>query len=144
MLVPCCMQCAMYVSAVLLCGDVEYRGGKCVFILIYVYFDQLKLCAVNGRGEVYVCECCVVLDGNDESPSNHTYTVDAKSHPSPLFPLCNTHTHHTPHIISSTAPTTHHIVTLGFADRPRRSDFTDGQRSWLVYHKLEIRIPPPH
>ena len=32
------------------------------------------------------------------------HKVDAKSHPSPLCPLCSTHTH-TTHIISSTAPT---------------------------------------
>ena len=37
---------------------------------------------------------------------SYLHIVDAKSHSSPLFPLCNTHTHtHTTHIISSTAPT---------------------------------------
>ena len=35
---------------------------------------------------------------------SYLHKVDAKTHPSPLCPLCNIHTH-TTHIISSTAPT---------------------------------------
>ena len=55
---------------------------------------------------------------------SYLHKVDAKSHPSPPCPLCNTHTHD----ISSTAPTyaPHLIVTPGFVDRPRRSDCTAG------------------
>ena len=44
------------------------------------------------------------------------HKVDDKSHPSPLCPLCNTHTHDT-----------HHTVTPGFVDRPRWSDGASGQ-----------------
>ena len=39
-------------------------------------------------------------------PSNHTYTVDAKSHPSQLCPLCNTYTHDIHHLFNCT-----HICT---------------------------------
>ena len=31
-----------------------------------------------------------------------SYLHDAKSHPSPLFPLCNTHIHNTQHLINCT------------------------------------------
>ena len=36
---------------------------------------------------------------------SYLHKVDAKLHPSPLCPLCNTHTHNTTHIISSTSTT---------------------------------------
>ena len=60
---------------------------------------------------------------------SYLHKVDAKSHPSPLCPLCNTHT-------SSLQlhSNTHHIVTPGFVDRPPRSDCTacqmDGEAGW--------------
>ena len=44
---------------------------------------------------------------------SYLHKVDAKSHPSPLCPLCNTHTHHT--------------VTPGFVDSPCWSDGVAGQ-----------------
>ena len=37
---------------------------------------------------------------------SHLHKVDAKTHPSPLCPLCNTHPH------------THHVVATGFMGRP--------------------------
>ena len=40
-------------------------------------------------------------------------------------------------------PHTQPIVTPGFVDMRRRSDGTDGRRSWLVDHKREVRLPPP-
>ena len=73
---------------------------------------------------------------------SYLHKVDAKTHPSPLCPLCNTHTH-----ISSSAPTyaphTHHIVTPGFVDIPRRSDCTAGQIDraagwWTACGKIEL------
>ena len=33
---------------------------------------------------------------------SYLHKVDAKSHPSPLFPLCNTHTHNTQHLFNCT------------------------------------------
>ena len=72
---------------------------------------------------------------------SYLHKVDAKLHPSPLCPLCNTHT--SPLQLH---PHMHHIVTPGFVDRPCRSDCTAGQmdpwRSWLVDHKREQRTPP--
>ena len=50
---------------------------------------------------------------------SYLHTVDAKSHRSPLCPICNTLTCH---LFNCT-----HIRTPGFVDRPRRSDCTAGQ-----------------
>ena len=50
---------------------------------------------------------------------SYLHKVDAKTHPSPLCPLCNIHTHH---LFNYT-----HIVTPGIVDRPRQRDCTDGQ-----------------
>ena len=63
---------------------------------------------------------------------SYLHKVDAKSHPSPLCPLCNTHTHDTHHLFNCS-----HIVTPGFVDRPRWSDGAAGQRSWLVDQKWD-------
>ena len=72
---------------------------------------------------------------------SYLHNLDAKSHPSPLCPLCNTHIRHTSSL--QLHPHTHHIVTPGFVDRPCRSDcWPDGRRSWLVDHKQEHRTPP--
>ena len=38
---------------------------------------------------------------------SHLHKVDTKSHPSPLCPLCNTHTHDTHHLFNFT-----HILTI--------------------------------
>ena len=60
---------------------------------------------------------------------SYLHKVNAKSRPSSLCPLCNTHT-------SSLQlhPHTHHIVTPGLVDRPRWSDCTagqmDGEAAW--------------
>ena len=82
----------------------------------------------------------------NKSPFLKSYLqkVDAKSHPSPLCPLCNTHTHgHTSSL--QLLPHTHHIVTPGFVDRPRRSDCTagqmDGEASWCTTCG-NIGLPP--
>ena len=56
---------------------------------------------------------------------SYLHKVGAKSHPSPLCPLCNTHTRHTSS--PQMHPHTHHIVTSGFVGRPRRSDYTADQ-----------------
>ena len=57
---------------------------------------------------------------------SYLHKVDAKTHPSPLCPLCNSHTQDTHHLFNFT-----HIRTtlspLGFVDRPRQSDCTAGQ-----------------
>ena len=53
---------------------------------------------------------------------SYLHKVDAKTHLSPLCPLCNMHT---PSL--QLHPHTHHIVTPGFVDRLRRSDYTAGQ-----------------
>ena len=68
---------------------------------------------------------------------SYLHKVDAKTHPSPLCPFCNIHTHNTHHLFNCT-----HIVTPGFVDRPRRRDCTAGQISWLVDHSREHRTPP--
>ena len=61
---------------------------------------------------------------------SYLHKVDAKTHQSPLFPLCNIHTHDTHHLFNCT----HNIVTPVFVDRPRRSDCIavqmDGEAGW--------------
>ena len=51
---------------------------------------------------------------------SYLHKVDAKSHPSPLCPLCNTQS-------LQLHPHMHHTVTPGFVDRPRWSDGAAGQ-----------------
>ena len=67
---------------------------------------------------------------------SYLHKVDAKSHPSPLCPRCNTHTHDTHHLFNCTHIRTTYIVTPGFVDRPRRSDCTagqmDGEAGWWI------------
>ena len=69
---------------------------------------------------------------------SYLHKVDAKTHPSPLCPLCNIHT-------SSLQlhPHTHHIVAPGFVDRTCRSDCTagqmDGEAGWWT---TSGNIPP--
>ena len=53
--------------------------------------------------------------------------VDAKSHPSPLCPLCNTHAHGTHNLFNCTNIRTTLSVSPGFGDRPRWSDGALGQ-----------------
>ena len=56
---------------------------------------------------------------------SYLYKVNAKSHPSPLCPFCNTpHLHN---ISLQLYPHWHHIVTPRFVDRPHWSDCTSGQ-----------------
>ena len=80
----------------------------------------------------------------NKSPSLKSYLhkVDAKSHPSPLYTLCNTHTH-TTHIISSTAPTYAPHCHPEFVNRPRRTDCTAGQMDgevgwWTTSGKIGV------
>ena len=55
---------------------------------------------------------------------SYLHEVYAKRHPSPLSPfVTDTHNTSSLHLHSHT----HHIVTPGFVDRPRRSDCTAGQ-----------------
>ena len=42
---------------------------------------------------------------------SYLHKVDAKSHPSPLCPLCNTHTHNTHHVFNSTHKSLQRCVT---------------------------------
>ena len=75
---------------------------------------------------------------------SYLHKVDAKTHPSPLCPLCNIHTHDTHHLFNCT-----HIRTTlsppGFVDRPRRSDSTagqmDGEAGWWTTSG-NIGLPP--
>ena len=64
---------------------------------------------------------------------SYLHKVDAKTHQSPLCPLCNIHTHDTHHlfpwICGQTPPEWLHC-------------WPDGRRSWLVDHKPEHRTPP--
>ena len=71
----------------------------------------------------------------NKSPLLKSYLrkVDAKTHPSPLCPLCNIHTHDTHHLFNCT----HIRTTLSPLDLwtdPRRSDCTaghmDGEAGW--------------
>ena len=48
---------------------------------------------------------------------SYLHKVDAKTHPSPLCPLCNIHTHDTPSSLQL-HPHTHHIVAPGFVEDP--------------------------
>ena len=72
---------------------------------------------------------------------SYLHKVNAKSHPSPLCPLCNTHTHDTHHLFNCT-----HIHTtlspLDLRTDPALHCWPDGRRSWLVDHKQEDRTPP--
>ena len=74
---------------------------------------------------------------------SYLHKVDAQTHSSPLWPLCNIHTHDTSS--HQLHPHTHHIVTPGFVDRPRRSDCTAGQMNgeagwWTTSGNIEL--PP--
>ena len=75
---------------------------------------------------------------------SYLHKVNAKTHPSPLCPLCSIPTHMT-HIISSTAPTyaphCHHWI-CGQTPPEWLHCWPDGRRSWLVDHKREHRTPP--
>ena len=57
---------------------------------------------------------------------SYLHKVNAKTHPSPLCPLCNIHTYDTHHLFNCTHMRTP-FSTPGFVDRPRRSDCTAGQ-----------------
>ena len=79
-----------------------------------------------------------------KSPSLKSYL--RQTHPSPLCPpLQHQHTRHTSSL--QLHPHTHHIVTPGFVDRPRRSDCTagqmDGEAGWWTTSG-NIGLPPPH
>ena len=65
---------------------------------------------------------------------SYLHKVDAKTYPSPLCPLCNTHTRHTSSF--QLHPHTHHIVTLEFVDRPRRSDCIAAQMDGEAGRKI--------
>ena len=80
--------------------------------IIYIYFECLFFSSI-----LYI-----VFVGFNKSSflKSYLHKVDAKSHPSPLCPLCNIHTHDTHHL--QLHPHMHHTVTPGFVDRPRWSD----------------------
>ena len=75
---------------------------------------------------------------------SYLHKVDAKSHLSPLCPLCNTHTHDTHHLFNCThirttlSPLDLWTHTAGVMElRPY------GEISWLVDEKRDDRTPPP-
>ena len=79
---------------------------------------------------------------------SYLHKVDAKTHPSPLYPLCNIHTHNTHHLFNCTHIRTTLsplIVTPGFLDRPHRGDCTagqmDGEAGWWTTSG-NIGLPP--
>ena len=74
------------------------------------------------------------------------HKVDAKTHPSPLCPLCNIHKHDTHHLFNCT----HIRTTLSPLDlwtNPAGSDCTagqmDGEAGWWTTSG-NIGLPPPH
>ena len=74
---------------------------------------------------------------------SYLHKVDAKTHPSPLCPHCNIHTHDTHHLFNCT----HIRTTLSpldlWTDPPEWLHcWPDGRRSWLVDHKWEHQTPP--
>ena len=75
---------------------------------------------------------------------SYLHKVDAKTHPSPLCPLCNINTHDTHHLFNCT----HIRTTLSPPDLwtdPRRSDCTagqmDGEAGWWTTSG-NIGLPP--
>ena len=74
---------------------------------------------------------------------SYLHKVDAITHPSPLCPLCNTHTRHIPSL--QLQPHTHHSVTPEFVNRPCWSDGAVGQMEryagWWTKCGM-IGIPP--
>ena len=77
---------------------------------------------------------------------SYLHKVDAKSHPSPLCLLCNTHTDNTHHLLNCTHIHMHHVVTTEFVDNPNRSYGTagqmDGEAGWWTT-RGDIGLPPP-
>ena len=74
---------------------------------------------------------------------SYIHKVDAKSHPSPLCPLCKTHTHDTHHLFNFT----HIRITLSSLDlKTDTTRVTALLARWteklLVDHKRENRTPP--
>ena len=75
---------------------------------------------------------------------SYLHKVDAKSHPSPLFPLCNTHTHDTHHLFNFT----HIRTTLSPLDlwtepagvMELLTRWRD-KLSWMVDQKRDDRTP---
>ena len=78
----------------------------------------------------------------NQSPllKSYLHKFDAKTHPSPLCPLCNINTSSLQLNLHM-----HHIGTPGFVDRPRRSDCTagqmDGEADWWTTSG-NIGLPP--
>ena len=73
---------------------------------------------INSSGEILHCliHRTIAQRRANKSPflKSYIHKVDAKSHPSPLCPLCNTFTHNTHPLFNCT-----HVVNSGFVDRPR-------------------------
>ena len=74
---------------------------------------------------------------------SYLHKVDAKTHPSPLCPLCNTHTHDTHHLFNFThICTTWSPLDLWTDPTGVTALLPDGQRIWQVDHKREDGTPP--
>ena len=81
----------------------------------------------------------------NESPFLKVYLhkFDAKTHPSPINPLCTTHTHDTHHLFNCThIRTTLSPLDLWTDPAGVRHCWPDERSSWLVDHKREDQIPP--
>ena len=90
---------------------------------------------ISSSGEILphlTCRTLPQLRTNKSPFLTYLHKVDAKSHPSPLCPICNTHTHDTHHLFNCT-----HMRTTFYPwifNRPRRSDCTagwmEGEAGW--------------
>ena len=81
----------------------------------------------------------------NESPflKSYLHKVDAKTHPSPLFPLCNTHTHDTHHIFNFTHIRTTFSPLDLWTDPARVMEcWPDGGINWLVDQMRDDWTPP--
>ena len=75
---------------------------------------------------------------------SYFHKVDAKTHPSPLCPLCNIHTHDTHHLFNCThISTTLSPLDLWTDPAGVTALLANGRRSWLVDHKREHPDSPP-
>ena len=83
--------------------------------------------------------------GTNKSPflKSYLHKVDAKTHSSPLCPLCNINTHDTHYLFNWThIPTTLSPLDLWTDQLEWLHCWPDGRRSWLVDHKREHQTPP--
>ena len=98
---------------------------------------------ISSSEEILLTRRTLAQPRTNKSPflKSYLHIVDAKSYPSPLCLLCNTHTHP----ISSTSPiyAPHcHPWICGQTPLERWSCRPDGEICWLVNQKRDDRTPP--